>query len=180
MGEEEVQITLVGHSMGCIILNELVRQNDHLPFQNIVYMAAACSIENFEKSIIRYMERYPEANFYNLMLDPIAETRERMIRLFGFEFGPRGSLLVWIDNYLTKARTPLDLTLGRWVNIMRSLFVIPPDLRSRVHLKTYGIYGSDVFKYDLAPAGFPMHHGDFSQLHFWEPEVWEVGNYEAH
>ena len=38
--------TLIGHSLGPVMINELIRRYPQLPYPNIVYMAPACSIRD--------------------------------------------------------------------------------------------------------------------------------------
>lgn len=53
---EEWEFVLVGHSMGAIIVNEIVRYyGEKLPISHIVYMAAACSIRDYEDSVWPYL-----------------------------------------------------------------------------------------------------------------------------
>src|SRR5205807_7605742 len=98
------QITLVGHSMGAIVLNELVRRSttEGVHYDNIVYMAAACSVRDFQRSVVPYMQRHTTTNFYNLCLHPVNEVRER----HAADLVPRGSLLVWIDDMYSNPYTP--------------------------------------------------------------------------
>jgi len=87
----EIPLTLIGHSMGTIVLNELIPAFSRLPYENIVYMAAAASIRDFQRSVPwvlrRKMPRGPTdgtaacgTHFYSLMLNPIAEARERSVK----------------------------------------------------------------------------------------------------
>ena len=39
------RITIIGHSMGTMVANELFSQFPNLPYENIVYMAAASSVQ---------------------------------------------------------------------------------------------------------------------------------------
>src|SRR6266542_666383 len=73
---DHYSITLVGHSMGTILANEIIRTHPDLPYSRIVYMGAACSISDFEKSIVPYLQSRTNAHFYNLTLHPVAEARE--------------------------------------------------------------------------------------------------------
>lgn len=174
------KITLVGHSMGSIVLNELVRRCDQLhdgahrtdgderfrlKFDNIVYLAAACSVRDFQRTVVPYMQHNPDTQFYNLSLHPVNEIRENSF----YELAPRGSLLVWIDDMFSTARTPLDRTLGRWENIVETVYILPDDVRPRIHLKGFGAY-VNVANVDQNP----QEHGDFSGLRYWDPHFWEV------
>lgn len=156
--EEEWEITLVGHSMGTIVLNEAVRLFPDLPYRRIVYMAAACSIRDFESSILPLLERNPCVEFYSLSLQRVAEERERW-DLFGIpHFDPaiRGSLLSWIDAFLAKPLTPIDRTLGKYKNFVYADHIIPPDVRGRVHLREFNL-GPHL------PGIEPQKHGDFDE-----------------
>ena len=70
-------------------------------------MGAACSVNDFESAVIRYLRNNDETNFYNLTLHPIAEQNEK-----NYDVLPRGSLLVWIDTFATKPSRLADLRLG--------------------------------------------------------------------
>jgi len=100
-GPEQWSITLVGHSMGAIIVNRMLDSYATLPIRRIVYLASACSIDDYNMSALEYLRNHPETEMYHLMLENHAEVLERFdgvtrLRLF-FDAVPRGSLLVWVD-----------------------------------------------------------------------------------
>ena len=165
---QQLEITLIGHSMGTIVLNRALREFPDLPVRNIVYMAAACSIEDFRTSVIPYLLRdeNQETRFYNLMLHPDAEVREWQTSFL--DLTPRGSLLVWIDNFLSAPQTTLDRTLGSWENIIQTTHVIPLEVRPRITLKAFCIGGET--------CQAPTTHGAFSDkaYQFWKPAFWQV------
>jgi pimeloyl-ACP methyl ester carboxylesterase len=193
----EVQITLVGHSMGSIIANEFIRHYPDLHYDNIVYMAAACSIQDFRDTAVPYLadaeRRGRGTQFYNLMLHPRAEVRERyfMVPPLGLDLAPRGSLLAWIDDIFGSQTTPLERTMGRWHNIMRLWQFIPSELRSRIHLKTFGVAGGEPLSELSGIASIrrlfsdsehrewlgqnPQWHGDFSLMPWWDESFWTPG-----
>jgi pimeloyl-ACP methyl ester carboxylesterase len=75
---EDWEFVLVGHSMGAIIVNEIVRHyGEKLPISHIVYMAAACSIRDYEDSVWPYLRlgesQKAETYVHHLMLHPSAE-----------------------------------------------------------------------------------------------------------
>ena len=107
-------ITLIGHSMGTIVANEMVLTHPNLCYSNIVYMGAACNVSDFANAVIPCLERDTNAHFYNLTLHPIAEAREAQWNYL--DLTPRGSLLEWIDNFLSNPRTVPERTLGKWDN----------------------------------------------------------------
>ena len=202
------EITLVGHSMGTMVLNEFLRRDQvverqqrrgfrqigvgpaattvpatttattsaatasttsmsaSLPsYANIVYLAAACTVRDFQESVIPYLRDHPATNFYNLTLHPTADLRERN----GLDIPPRGSLLVWIDDYFAEPRTPLDVTLGRFDNIIEASWVIPPELFPRVTLKAFDLRASDDCR-DYSP----QKHVHFRSQPYWDPTLWQV------
>jgi hypothetical protein len=161
-----IQVTLIGHSMGTIVLNRVLREFPNLRVDNLVYMAAACSIDSFRASVIPYLKNMSSAKFYNLMLHPAAEVREWQARLL--DITPRGSLLVWIDNFLAAPETTLDRTLGCWENVMQTAHVIPKEVRSRTTFKAFGFGGSD--------CNAPTTHGALTHhsYGFWRPDFWQM------
>ena len=200
----EYEITLVGHSMGTIILNEVIRRYGNLPFRNIVYMGAACTIKDFEDSVIPYLQQHRTngVNFYNLCLHPLAERHETN----GRDLIPRGSLLEWIDNFLSSPQTVPDHTLGKFENFVRAAHLIPSEVRGQVHVKAFGVAGS---LFDGSPYGTkestnlfdrtnqmprlvsednflifpvitnPQKHGDFSLQPYWEEAFWAADRPEV-
>ena len=148
------EITIVGHSMGAIVVNEMLRSDHRLPIKNIVYMGAACSIGEFEHAVVPYLKSHKEAQFYNLCLHPIAEARE----INFWDIVPRGSLLEWIDNFLSSPRTALDRRLGKWDNMLQATHIVPSKVRGRVHIKGFEV-----------GARKPQKHGHFNDIEFWQP-----------
>lgn len=169
-------VTLIGHSMGTIVLNELLRKYSDkardLPYTNIVYMGAACSISDFESAVIPYLRNNVETNFYNLTLHPRAEQNEKY-----FDLLPRGSLLVWIDTFATKPSTLADLRLGAWNNAIAAWKFIPQEVRSRITLKGFGINDPNTNTPDSVYTK-PQAHGEFNDIEqkFWDPDYWNVPN----
>lgn len=166
----DYEITLIGHSMGTIVLNEIIRNYDIPHYRNIVYMAAACTIGDFEKSVIPYLIKHPDSKFYNLCLNPIAEVRE--INPEYLDIPPRGSLLEWIDNFLASPETTMDRTLGKWDNIIQSTHIIPKDIRGQIDIKAF-IAGPDNRK--EYREGNPQKHADFTKkgMEFWKETFWK-------
>ena len=157
-------ITLIGHSMGTIVANEMVRTHPNFCYSNIVYMGAACDVSDFAHAVIPCLERNTNAHFYNLTLHPIAEAREA--QWTWLDLTPRGSLLEWIDNFLSTPRTVPERTLGKWDNVVSTTALIPTNVASRVRLKAFAVGPRDKFPDN------PMIHGDFSEEPFWQEEFW--------
>lgn len=165
------EITLVGHSMGTIIANQMLREviqlRLDLPIQNIVYMAAAASVRDVLDSVVPYLRKARKAKFYNLTLHSIADQRESYkLRDIPIDPGPRGSLLVMIDNFLSKPLTYLDRTAGRYENFLPAVHNIPREFWPRVHIKTFSVG-------DGVRSENPQKHGEFtSRFKFWIEECW--------
>ncbi len=185
-GARHYELTLVGHSMGTMVLNEWLRRDvleqRKLVYANIVYMAAACSVRDFGRSVVPYLLQHRPnpagsnlaevsgTQFYNLMLHPLADLRERER---AFDIPPRGSLLVWLDDFLGNPQSPLDRTLGRWDNIIPATDLIPQKIRGQVTLKAFALAPYD----DAAPPKCqpdygPQAHGQFRERPYWFPSFW--------
>lgn len=154
-------ITLVGHSMGAIVINEVLTTYPNLPIRNIVYMAPACSVRDAQKIVVPYLRRHLDARFFLLTLHPTAEADEKFSVLPWYDLVPRGSLLEWIDNWYTTPPSHADRTLGKWLNVIPAIHVFA-DVRERVFLKSFTVGGE--------PA--PERHGDFNDFAFWKPSFW--------
>lgn len=183
---KNLEITLIGHSMGTIVISNILRDTnaiEHMKIKNIVFMAAACSIKDMQTAVIPYlqahkpscccMEAYPGTSFYNLTLHPINDADE--IDWSKLDLIPRGSLLEWIDNFYTTPDTHLDRTLGKWTNIVQAINIIPEDIRPQVTIKGFGVGDPGMFG--------PQKHGDFDNVlpgqwwKFWDKSFWEAGKY---
>jgi pimeloyl-ACP methyl ester carboxylesterase len=169
----EWEIVLVGHSMGAIILNELIQlYGEKLPIiTDIVYLAAAASIEDYEDSLFPYLSAHSETQFYNFMLHPIVERGE--IQYDMADVPPRGSLLTWLDTFLANPETLLHRRVGRYDNYLRALHDTPtctPSLciRNRIHVRSFSAGVDEANKN-------PQSHSEMAErFRFWEPKCWKV------
>ncbi len=163
----EYEITLVGHSMGTIVLNHaLVAYKDEWiasgALKNIVYMAAACTINEGIAALTPILEN-TQADFYNLTLNRVAEVAET----HAYGLVPSGSLLVSIDQHHESPEHPLERTLGSEVNVLSTL----PILQAAFDRAN----GQVEFKaFDRYPGYLPEAHGDFSKIEFWKKSTWQV------
>jgi pimeloyl-ACP methyl ester carboxylesterase len=169
-GKEKFEVVLVGHSMGAIVINHILREQPSLPVTNIVYMAAACTIKDYEDSVFPYLRSHPKTHIYHLALHRIADVRDRTTA-FGFgvlDLPPRGSLLVWIDNFLSDPKTYRDRTAGRTENFVTALGDMNEwkDIAPRVHFREFSVGGE-------FNGTDPQHHGDFGKVTYWDPECWK-------
>ncbi|MCW5213004.1 hypothetical protein VU04_08855 [Desulfobulbus sp. TB] len=202
----KVKITLIGHSMGAIVVNDIVHLGLDLTYENIVHMASADSIENLFNKVIPYIDcslkktcNNIDVNFYSLYLHPDNENRETS----GWGTIPSGSLLTWIDTMYTVPKTVLDKRSGRWDNMVRAIDLIPPvsggtgnqsDIKGQMQFTIFNLeekkeYCQDqliemeICKTTQNCKGYELYstaqeHGDFDELPFWLPEVWK-GTHQA-
>lgn len=163
----DVEITLIAHSLGTIIVNELIRSYDEVPYRNLIYMGAAGSIRQFIDRVGPVMESQPNLSVYNLMLHPVADGRE----VTGQGLAPSGSLLQWVDEMYEGPPTMLDRTLGKWVNVEAAAHAFPAHLRDRLHFRVFGFRPADPRRRD---PGDPTTHGAFNdtEMHYWLPDFW--------
>jgi hypothetical protein len=161
--------------MGTIILCEMMRRWPTLPYTDVVFMAAACSIREFEIGVLPVLNRPGSTvRFYNLSLHPDAELRE----INAGDLPHRGTLLNWIDNFYTTPETWMNRTLGKWSNIIPAAHLIPRSTRPRVTLKAFGLGrnpdpppGSRTRGVAIGTPG-PQRHDDFIEYEFWNEGFW--------
>jgi len=177
-GHPDLEITLTGHSMGTIVISNLLRDTDimeHVNVKNIVYMAAACSIRDFQSSVIPFLQadKNRDTRFFNLTLHPINDADE--LNWSYLDLIPRGSLLEWIDNFYTTPETHLDRTMGKWTNVVQAMNIIPDGVRDRVTIKGFGLGKIEEFG--------PQMHGEFDDFSpdlkwkFWDEKFWTADQY---
>lgn len=113
-----VEVTLVGHSMGAMVLGRLlsVLEEFDLPIRRIIYMAPAAPIDEVEQFVIPYVKGHGQTEFSVFVLNRRDETRE-IAWGGGLFFMPRGSLLAWIDTFLESETTVGQATAGRMKNL---------------------------------------------------------------
>jgi pimeloyl-ACP methyl ester carboxylesterase len=164
-----LRVTLIGHSMGAIVADEIVRTRDSIPFDNIVFLAAASSVREFELGVAPYLARHPHTQFYNVTLHPSADLREQTM----FGLGPNGSLLEWLDAYFTNPGTDLDRMMGKYANVREAEHIFAPGIRSQIHIKAFG-YRDGL---GCGAESEPHHHGGFNDasVPFWRKGIWEPG-----
>ena len=121
------ELTVIGHSMGAIVATEVARRRDSLPIDNLVFMAAASSLREFEVGVIPYLERHDSTQFYDLTLHPLADLRENHF----FRIPPYGSLLEWVDSYYSRPENDFDRMMGKYNNVVQASFMFPTSIRGR-------------------------------------------------
>ncbi len=168
---KEWEITWVGHSAGTIIINEAIRrfglpntQDQVLPFNTIVYMAAASTLRDVQASVYPYLQNHPSTEFYQLMLHEQAEEGETVWQ--PFDLPPRGSLLVWIDDFLSNPLTHKERTAGKYQNFFGDYYSIPENIRDQIYLKVFS-------QGEKVRSENPQKHGEFTdRFRFWDAKCW--------
>lgn len=167
----DMKLTVIGHSMGTIVLDELIPIYHRLDYRNIVYMASAASIRDFRHSVVPLIEARPAVRFYNLSLHPMADARE----VAGYGVVQSGSLLEWIDDMYEQPRTMMDRTLGKWRNVRLAKHVFPSAAQRRMIFKVFGFRPEEGVRGQPGyRPGDPVRHGEFNdtRMHYWLPEFW--------
>lgn len=140
---------LIGHSMGAIVSNHILSGWPEINFDKVIFMGAACTIKDFQQSVLPYLRDHPRTQFYNYTLHPKAEALES----HGFGFGGSGSLLIQIDNLYERPISENTRVLGKWQNLMNGIEFLKEDSTARqIHLVT--------LPFDNA---YPTRHGDFNK-----------------
>jgi hypothetical protein len=112
-----VEITLVAHSMGAIVVNRLLVMHRRLPVRRIVYLSPAASIEEIEGMVRPYLDHPPATGvswrpeFWTFTLTRHDEALERTLLT---ALLPRGTLLRWTDNLFEPVGQPGDNRFGRF------------------------------------------------------------------
>lgn len=162
------KVTILAHSMGTIVANQILVKYPKHDYRDIVYMAAACSIQDFAASVPACLRLHREARFYNLCLHPHGDRRENLT----LSSMPYGSLLEWLDTFVFNPKVKLDKTLGKFNNIVSSLNLLESellDVKDRVFIKAFGIETDH----------YPNCHGSFDEFAYWLRSYWDPENTDA-
>ena len=64
---DDVEVTMIGHSAGTLVINEILRRFD-LPITNLVYLASASTIRDYENIVFPFLLKHDHAQFYHVLL----------------------------------------------------------------------------------------------------------------
>ena len=167
--DNEIEFTLIGHSLGPAIINELLMRYNKLPYKDIVYMAAACSAKETAEAVVPYLRHHPDSTFYNLCVHPNIDSQDMMI----YGVLPKGSVLEWINLFFSHPITPSDHAVGEWLTAAENLPKLTRGVQKQVVIKGFGV--GDPRTNDII-LNMPEQHTDFSnpELLFWEKRFWEI------
>ena len=97
--------------------------------KKIVFLGAAETIGEFNKTVVPFLQRNGETEFFNITLNDYNERKASYWGIF-----QNSSLLEWLDNSLAQPSSHLDRVIGKWENIMLAVHTIPCEIRDQVHL----------------------------------------------
>ncbi len=170
----QIEITFVGHSMGAFIGNAVLeRYGQDLPISRVIYMGAAAPIREFNLAARQAVAGRPAdepISFYNLMLHPLAESRELAPGNIFAGTLPQGSLLEWIDEYFEGPRVASERTVGKWSNVWRAWPDFAPEVRERTLFRVFPAQEGPVDSLRCLNSDdrcHPRSHGDFTNYSFW-------------
>lgn len=170
------RIVMIGHSMGAIVVNELLQLFPDLPYESLVYMGGAASIRDTSRAVTRVLvDNRGCTKFYGLMLHPMNEAREST----GFGLLPSGSLLVYVDEFLEVPKTVPDRTVGQWRNLRATRHVFfPEEARQWMLFNVFDRAEVMVPLDSRPPYPNPTRHGAFNDagVPFWLEAVWKPQN----
>jgi len=164
--DDRDDITLVAHSAGAVVANNIVGNfGEVLPIHTLVYMAPACTIDEVMPGgrIARFLGGDLHRQLYILALHEQAELNEK-----GYiDFTPRGSLLVWLDEFIQPKHSELrGVMLGRVRNLRTHAHLISCDLYRQIHITAFNDNP------ETHPAIEPQRHGEFGDLRYWSKTTW--------
>ena len=170
------KVTLIGHSMGAIVINELISRFGEVNYENIIYMAGAASVKDTNKAISPLLkQRAGKTKFYNLALHPYNDATE--VNAFGL--APAGSLLAWIDEMYENPKTMRDRTVGSWRNVRSTKHLFPTAAQRWMAFRVFKRPPSNKMPPNgqmcLEPSDRnPVTHGQFNddEMCFWQPSFW--------
>jgi hypothetical protein len=160
---EPYRVTIVAASLGADVATEIVRGCPGISFANIVFLGAAASERDVEQGIVPYLRANPTARFFNLTLNPAADRDEWPAGLF---FSTQGSLVEWLDGFMSTPETDEDRVFGKYENAMSAIHLLPQSIRRRVFYKSFGYYSA------FGNFGVPYRHADLALGPFWKCEYW--------
>jgi hypothetical protein len=171
--DEQPPITLIGHSMGAIVVNEILSSFPDLPYRNIVFMGAAASVRDTVATLdhLTRAKPRPDLRFYNLSLHQDAEAGE--VDYLGTV--SKGSLLEWVDRMYTTPSTFADRTVGKWVNtVMAHGDFLPLDSRLQMSFKRFGLSCAEPLKHTEFDEYEPRPGCPDARTPYWDPAFWTV------
>ncbi|MGI9301601.1 MAG: hypothetical protein ACR2RB_02685 [Gammaproteobacteria bacterium] len=156
---ESFELDFVGHSMGALIGTRILREYPELKFDRVVFLAPASTAEDFVTTVPVYLDRHVNSKFYSYALSVIDEANELTLKSFIF---PRGSLLIWVDNFFDPILSPEDYRVGDSFNV--PIFKVarqsgPGSTCERMRLVNFA-------RRKIDREGWPRKHGDLNDARY--------------
>ena len=171
---ERPPVTLIGHSMGAIVVNDVLRSFPELPYRNVVFMGAAASVRETIAALDVVARTSPDAGlrFYNLSLHQDAEANE--VGYFGTV--SKGSLLEWVDRMYTTPATFADRTVGKWINAVmaRGDFAALERPGLELAFKRFGLSCAEPLKHTEFDEYEPRPGCPDARRPYWDPAFWTL------
>ena len=170
-----MRLTLIGHSMGAIVVNEILQAFPNLPYEALVYMAGAATVRDTARAVTPVLQGNRGCTkFFGLMLHPMNESREPT----GGGLLVSGSLLTYVDEFLETPKTLPDRTVGRWHNLRTARHLFPETVRPWMLLRVYDREAAtsiDPATGTVVREHNPTTHGAFNDLNmpFWNESFWK-------
>lgn len=161
------ELILVGHSAGTIVINDIIGMfGERLPIKTLVYMAPACTIDELMPGgrVATFLGK-PDSDrhLFILALHEQSELNER----FHFDLTPRGSLLVWLDDFIQPKHSEFrGMMMGRVRNLKLHAHLIPCAVQKKIQITAFNEDPS------AKPGEQPQRHGDFGELPYWRADTW--------
>jgi len=180
-GRKPLAVVLAGHSMGCIVVDDILLRYPDLEVDKVFYLGSADTLLNYRIAAWPYMRRELErrkryygslgdfAGVYHIVLNDLQEARETNweIPFTPFYLSPSGSLLVYIDNVFGQPNSRLDRVAGRMSNLAPILRQTPVDIAPYVHVRSFDAL------VDQASKAEPETHRNLRSFKFWEPSCYD-------
>ncbi|HWS73408.1 MAG TPA: hypothetical protein VN605_14945 [Thermoanaerobaculia bacterium] len=171
------EIILAAHSAGAIVANAMLQHfGEVLPITTLVYMAPACTIDELMTGgrVANFLAGgkpgTPRRQLYLLTLHEVSELSERHF----IDLTPRGSLLVWLDQYIQPKNSEFrGHMMGRARNLRLHAHLIPCAIQPQIHITAFS--EQPQFAAGAGPAyPEPQTHGSFGAVPYWRgKEVWQ-------
>jgi hypothetical protein len=158
------EVILAAHSAGAIVANMVVANfGDRLPITNLVYMAPACTIDELMAGgkLASFLAKHHDSQLHILTLNEVAEFSQKFV----FDLAPRGSLLVWLDEFIQPKHSEFrGHMLGRARNLRLHAHLIPCAIQPQLHITA--------FAEDPAGPPHPQTHSDIGGIEYWKTVNW--------
>ena len=158
------EVILAAHSAGAIVANMIVANfGDRLPITNLVYMAPACTIDELMAGgkLATFLANHPKSQLHILTLNEVAEFSQKFV----MDLAPRGSLLVWLDEFIQPKHSEFrGHMLGRARNLRLHAHLIPCKIQPQVHITAYAE--------DPAGPPHPQTHSAIGGIEYWKEANW--------